>query len=58
MSKHQILDHWSTPEFVCGVASFIGFVQFYGTFITYFEVHAKLLWEIMQHEYMLHVGNL
>ena len=24
MSKHQLLDHWPTPEFVCDIASFIG----------------------------------
>jgi hypothetical protein len=38
--------------------SFIGFVQFYSAFIPYFEIHAKPLQEIMQHEYTLHVGDL
>jgi hypothetical protein len=50
MSKHQLLDHWPTPEFVCNIASFIGFVWIYSAFIPYFEVRAKPLWEIMQHE--------
>jgi hypothetical protein len=58
MSKHQILDHWPKPEFVLNVASFIGFVQFYSAFILYFKVHAKPLREIIQHEYMLCVGDL
>ncbi len=58
MSKHQLLDHWPKPEFVHNVVSFIGFVQFYSTFILYFEVHAKPLREIMQHEYMSCVGDL
>jgi hypothetical protein len=58
MSKHQFLDHWPTPEFVCNIASFIGFVQFYSAFIPYFEVRAKPLQEIMQHEYTLRVGDL
>jgi hypothetical protein len=58
MSKHQLLDHWPKPEFVCNVASFIGFVQFYSTFVPYFEVHAKPLREIMQHEYTSCVGDL
>ncbi len=58
MSKHQLLDHWPTPEFVRDIASFIGSVQFYSAFILYFEVRAKPLQEIMQHEYTLHVGDL
>jgi hypothetical protein len=58
MSKHQLLDHWPKPEFVCNVASFIGFVQFYSVFILYFEVRSRPLGEIMQHEYTLHVGDL
>ncbi len=58
MSKHQLLDHWPTPDLLCNVASFIGFVQFYSAFIPYFEVRAKPLWDIMQHEYTLHVGDL
>ncbi len=45
MSKHQLLDHWPKPEFVCNVA--IGFVQFYRAFIPYFKVHAEPLREIM-----------
>jgi hypothetical protein len=58
MSKHQLLDHWAKPEFVCDVASFIRFVQFYSAFIPYLEVRAKPLREIMQHEYTLHVRDL
>ncbi len=58
MSKHQLLDHWLKPEFVHNVASFIVFVQFYSAFIPFFEVHAKPLMEIMQHEYMSCVGYL
>jgi hypothetical protein len=56
MSKHQLLDHWPTPEYVWDIASFIGFVQFYSALIPYFEVRAKPLWDIMQHEYRLRVG--
>ncbi len=58
MSKHQLLDHWPTQEFVRNVANFIGFVQFYRAFIPYFEVGAKPLRDIMQHEYTLRVGDL
>jgi hypothetical protein len=48
MSKHQLLDHWPKPEFVCNVTSFIGFVHSYSAFIPYFKVCAKPLREIMQ----------
>ncbi len=58
MSKHQLLDHWPKPEFVCNVASFIGFVQFYSVFIPYFKVRSKPLRDIMQHEYTSRVGDL
>jgi hypothetical protein len=58
MSKHQLLDHWPKPEFVCNVARFIDFVQFYSTFIPYFEVRAKPLRDIMQHKFTLRVGDL
>ncbi len=58
MSKHQLLDHWPTPEFVRNIVSFIGFVQFCSAFIFYFEICKKLLWEIMQHEYTSCVGDL
>jgi hypothetical protein len=58
MAKHQLLDHWPTPEFVCNNSSFIDFVQFYSAFIPYFEVRAKPLQEIMQHKYTSRVGNL
>jgi hypothetical protein len=58
MSKHHLLDHWPKPEFVCNVASFIGVVQFYSTFVPYFEVCAKPLRDIMQHEYTSRVGDL
>jgi hypothetical protein len=43
MSKHQLLDHWPTPEFVRNIVSFIGFVQFCSAFIFYFEICKKLL---------------
>jgi hypothetical protein len=58
MSKHQLLDHWLTPDFTRNIASFIGFVQFYSAFITYFEARAKPLQDIMQHEYTSCVGDL
>jgi hypothetical protein len=58
MSKCQLLDHWPTPEFVCNVASFIDFIQLFSLFIPYFEVRAKSLCNIMQHEYMACVGDL
>jgi hypothetical protein len=58
ISKHQLLDHWPKPEFVCNVVSFIGFVQLYSAFIPYFKVRTKPLKDIMQHEYTSRVGNL
>jgi hypothetical protein len=58
MSKHQLLDHWPTPEFVCNIASFIGFIQFYSAFNPYFEVRVKPLCNIMQHEYTVRVSDL
>ncbi len=58
MSKHQLLQHWPIPEYVCDVASFIGFLQFYSAFIPFFEVRAKPLREILKHEYTSCVGNL
>jgi hypothetical protein len=58
MSKHQFLGHWPKPEFVCNLASFIGFVQFHNVFIPFFEVYTKPLRDIMQHEYTLRVGDL
>jgi hypothetical protein len=38
MSKHKLLKHWPIPEFVCNMASFVGFLQFYSEFIPYFKI--------------------
>jgi hypothetical protein len=38
MSKHQLLQHWPMPIIMCGIAKFVGFMQFYSCFIPYFEV--------------------
>jgi hypothetical protein len=37
MSKHELRAHWSPFTTVRGVASFIGFLNFYSRFIPYFE---------------------
>jgi hypothetical protein len=38
MSKHQFLEHWPQPEFAWDVAKIVGFAQFYGKFISHFEL--------------------
>jgi hypothetical protein len=55
-SEHNLLCSWSKPKLVQDVASFVGFLQFYCTFIPFFEVRAEPLREIMKHEYTEPVG--
>jgi hypothetical protein len=50
-SKHNLLLTWPAPEFVCNVAKFIGFCQFYSRFIHHFELRIALLRELTKHEY-------
>ncbi len=42
-SKHQLLQLWPTPEIVHDVAKFIGFAQFYRTYIHHFELRIQPL---------------
>ena len=58
MSKHNLLKHWPTPVYVCDVASFVGFLQFYSKFIPHFEVRVEPLREIMQRDYIKLVGDM
>jgi hypothetical protein len=58
MSKHDLLCHWPILELVRNVASFVGFLQFYSSFIPHFEVHALPLQEIMKPEYTEAVGDM
>jgi hypothetical protein len=58
MSKHNLLRHWPLPKLVQDVASFIGFLQFYSSFIPHFEVRALPLHKIMTRENTEPVGNM
>jgi hypothetical protein len=58
MSKHELLKHWPPPTLVRDVASFVGFLQFYGKFIPCFELRAKPLREIMKREYTKEIGTM
>jgi hypothetical protein len=57
-SKHGLLCSWPKPKLVWDVASFVGFLQFYCSFIPFFEVRAEPLRKIMKHEYTEPVGPL
>ena len=50
-SKHGLLKSWPAPEFVHGVAKFIGFAQFYSRFIHHFKLRISPLREICRNEY-------
>jgi hypothetical protein len=58
MSKHNLLCHWPIPELVRNVASFVGFLQFYSSFIPHFEVCALPLRKVMKREYTEAVGDM
>jgi hypothetical protein len=57
MSKHKLLHYWPSPELVWDVASFVGFLQFYNNFISFFEVRSPPLQVIMEWEYTKPVGK-
>ncbi len=50
-SKHTLLKTWPTPETVCNVAKFIGFVQFYLQIIHNFEIWIMPLRKVMKQEF-------
>jgi hypothetical protein len=58
MLKHYLLRQWPLPELVQDVASFVGFLQFYSSFIPHFEVRALPLHKIMTQEYTEPVGDM
>jgi hypothetical protein len=58
MSKHDLLHHWTFPKLVQDVASFVGFLQFYSSFIPHFEVRTLPLCKIMTQEYTEPIGNM
>ena len=58
MSKHELIKHWPVPELVRDIASFVGFLQFYSTFIPNFEIRVEPLRRIMEREYTEMVGDL
>ena len=47
----MLLKTWPAPEFVCDVAKFIGFAQFYSRFIPNFEIRAAPLRIVTKQEY-------
>ncbi len=49
--KHNLLLTWPAPKFVCNVAKFIGFCQFYSRFIHHLELRIAPLRELTKHEY-------
>ncbi len=50
-SKHTLLQTWPAPKTVCGVAKFIGFVQFYSRFICNFKIQITALCKITKQEF-------
>jgi hypothetical protein len=58
MSNHDLLHHWPLPKLVQDVASFVGFLQFYSSFIPHFEVCTLPLRKIMTWEYTEPVGDM
>jgi hypothetical protein len=58
MSKHEVLKHWLTPEFVGNMASFVGFLQFYSKFIPHFKICVKPFRRIIDRAYTEAVGDL
>ncbi len=57
-SKHNLLLTWPAPEFVCDVAKFIGFCQFYSRFIHHFELPIAPLHKLTKYEYTNPLGLL
>jgi len=49
-SKHMLLKTWPAPEFVCDVAKFIGFAQFYSRYIPNFKMCAAPLCTVAKQE--------
>jgi hypothetical protein len=60
-SKHQLLETWPAPQLVRDVAKFLGFVQFYSSFIPNFEIRVEALRTVKKQEYTgwstLYTGN-
>ena len=50
MSKHQLLTTWPNPTTVCDISSFIGFINFYASYIPHLEMRASRLREITKLE--------
>jgi hypothetical protein len=50
-SKHNLLTTWPAPEFVCDMAKFIGFCQFYSRFIHHFKLCIAPLRNLTKHEF-------
>jgi hypothetical protein len=55
-SKHQLIETWPAPEFVCDITKFIGLCQFYSHFIPNFEIRVAPLRGVTKQEYTNTVG--
>jgi hypothetical protein len=58
MSNHQLLQHWPSPMIVCGVAKFVGFMQFYSRFILNFKIRITLLCKLLSKDYTTMLGHM
>jgi hypothetical protein len=47
MSKHQLFEHWLQPVFIQDIAKIVKFAQFYGKFITQFELRIAPLCDLI-----------
>jgi hypothetical protein len=58
VQQHQLLQRWPLPLIVHNIAKFVGFMQFYSSFISNFEIRIMPLCKILREDYTMPLGDM